>query len=57
LVPVFWAFNPAYARVRNEHVWPMARADITTAGMTPAAAEKAFKRVDEIFVQSPIAES
>ena len=51
----FWAFNSAYARVQNEHVWPMVWADITTAGMTPAAAaEKAFKRVEEIFAKYPI---
>jgi hypothetical protein len=58
MVPVFWAFNPAYARVQNEDVWPMARLDITTAGMTSeAAAEKAFNRVEEICAKYPIAQS
>jgi multiple sugar transport system substrate-binding protein len=53
----FWTFNPAYAQVQNEHVWPTAWADITTGGMTPqAAADKAFKRVEEIFAKYPIAQ-
>src|SRR5882762_7289637 len=57
-VPTFWTSNPAYAQVQNEHVWAVAWADIITAGMTPqAAAEKAFKRVEEIFAKFPIAES
>jgi multiple sugar transport system substrate-binding protein len=56
-LPSFWAFNPAYAQVQNEHVWPTGWADITTGGMTPqAAAEKAFKRVGEIFAKYPIAQ-
>jgi multiple sugar transport system substrate-binding protein len=54
-LPSFWTFNPAYAQVQNEHVWPTGWADITTGGMTPqAAAEKAFKRVEEIFAKYPI---
>jgi len=54
----YWAFNPAYAQVQNEHVWPTAWADIMKGGMSPeAAAEKAFKRVEEIFAKYPIAES
>jgi multiple sugar transport system substrate-binding protein len=57
-VPTFWTFNPAYAQVQNEHVWPTAWADIMTGGMTPeAAADKAFKRVEEIFAKYPIAQS
>ena len=40
----------SYAQVQNEHVWSAAWIDIMTGGMTPqAAAEKAFKRVEEIF--------
>jgi multiple sugar transport system substrate-binding protein len=51
----YWAFNPAYAQVQNEHVWPTGWADIMTGGMTPqAAAEQAFKRVEEIFSKYPI---
>jgi multiple sugar transport system substrate-binding protein len=54
-LPTFWTFNPAYAQVQNEHVFPTAWSDITTGGMTPqAAADKAFKRVEEIFAQYPI---
>jgi multiple sugar transport system substrate-binding protein len=54
-VPEFWVFNPAYAQVRNEHVWGVAWADIMKNGMTPeAAADKAFKRVEEIFAKYPI---
>ena len=57
-VPNFWAFNPAYAQVQNEHVWQTAWADIMKDGMTPqAAAEKAFKRVEEIFAKYPIAQT
>jgi multiple sugar transport system substrate-binding protein len=54
-LPTFWTFNPAYAQVQNEHVWPTGWADIMTGGMAPqAAAEKAFKRVEEIFAKYPI---
>ena len=50
-LPSFVTFNPAYAQVQNEHVW----ADIIQGRMTPqAAAEKAFKRVEEIFAKYPI---
>ena len=57
-IPEFWVFNPAYARVRNEHVWGAAWADIMQGGMTPeAAADKAFKRVEEIFAKYPIAQA
>jgi multiple sugar transport system substrate-binding protein len=54
----YWAFNPGYAQVQNEHVWPIAWADIIQSGMAPqAAAEKAFKRVEEIFSKYPITET
>ena len=54
-LPQFWVFNPAYAQVQNEHVWPTGWSDIIQGGMTPqAAAEKAFKRVEEIFAKYPI---
>ncbi|MSP00807.1 MAG: carbohydrate ABC transporter substrate-binding protein [Acetobacteraceae bacterium] len=57
-VPAFWVFNPAYAQVQNEHVWSAGWIDIMTGGMTPqAAAEKAFKRVEEIFAKYPIVQS
>src|SRR6266436_5074009 len=55
-IPTFWTSNPAYAQVQNEHVWAVAWSDIMTGGMAPqAAAEKAFKRVEEIFAKYPIA--
>src|ERR1700736_2011821 len=51
----YWAFNPAYAQVQNEHVWPTGWADIMQNGVAPqAAAEKAFKRVEEIFAKYPM---
>ena len=57
-VPTFWTSNPAYAQVQNEHVWQTAWAEIIKDGATPdAAAEKAFKRVEEIFAKYPIAPS
>jgi multiple sugar transport system substrate-binding protein len=54
-VPNFWVYNPAYAQVQNEHVFPNGWIDIMKEGMTPqAAGEKAFKRVEEIFAKYPI---
>ena len=54
-LPQFWAYNPAYAQVQNEHIWSIGWVDIMKEGMTPqAAAEKAFKRVEEIFAKYPI---
>jgi multiple sugar transport system substrate-binding protein len=56
-LPYFWVFNPAYAQVQNEHVWQTAWAEIMKDGVAPqAAAEKAFKRVEEIFAKYPIAQ-
>jgi hypothetical protein len=49
--------NSAYAQVQNEHVWRAAWAEIMKNEVTPqVAAEKAFKRVEEIFAKYPIAE-
>jgi multiple sugar transport system substrate-binding protein len=57
-VPQFWVFNPAWAQIQNEHVWMAGWADIMQNGTVPeAAAEKAFKRVEEIFAKYPIAQS
>jgi len=57
-LPQFWVFNPAYAQVRNEHVWSVGWVDIMKEGMAPpAAAEKAFKRVEEIFAKYPIGQA
>jgi multiple sugar transport system substrate-binding protein len=57
-VPQFWVFNPAYAQVQTEHVWSNGWVDVMQGGMTPqAAAEKAFKRIEEIFAKYPIEQS
>jgi multiple sugar transport system substrate-binding protein len=54
-VPRFFVYNPAYAQVQNEHVWSVGWVDIMKEGMAPqAAAEKAFKRIEEIFAKYPI---
>ena len=54
-VPEFYVYIPAYAQVRNEHVWAVGWTDIMQGGMKPEqAAEKAFKRVAEIFAKYPI---
>jgi multiple sugar transport system substrate-binding protein len=54
-VPDFFVFNPAWAEVRNTHVFGAAWADVMTGGMTPqAAAEKAFAQVEKIFAKYPI---
>ena len=55
-LPEFFVFNPAYAQVRNEHVFPTGWSDVMMQGMTPqAAAEKCIKRAQEIFAKYPIA--
>jgi multiple sugar transport system substrate-binding protein len=54
--PQFWAYNPAYSQLQNEHTWNTGWMDIIQGGMAPeAAAEKAFKRIEEIFAKYPIA--
>ncbi len=54
-VPDFFVYNPAYAEVRNTHVFGTAWADVIKGGMTPqAAADKAFKQVESIFAKYPI---
>ena len=55
-LPQLWVYNPAFAQVQNEHSFMTGWMDIIQGGMTPqAAAEKAFKRVEEIFAKYPIA--
>jgi multiple sugar transport system substrate-binding protein len=54
-VPEFFVYNPAYAEVRNQHVFGAAWADVIQHGMTPeAAADKAFKWVEAIFAKYPM---
>jgi multiple sugar transport system substrate-binding protein len=56
--PPYWAFNPGYAQIQTEHVWMQGWMDIIQQGMSPKdAAEKAFKRVEEIFAKYPIAQT
>jgi multiple sugar transport system substrate-binding protein len=53
--PDWFVFNPAWAEVRNQHVFGAAWADVMKNGMTPQeAAEKAFKWVEQIFAKYPI---
>jgi multiple sugar transport system substrate-binding protein len=55
-LPQMWVLNPAYAQVQNEHAFMTGWMDIIQNGMAPqAAAEKALKRVAEIFAKYPIA--
>jgi multiple sugar transport system substrate-binding protein len=55
-LPQMWVFNPAFAQAQNEHTFMTGWMDIIQGGMTPpAAAEKALKRVAEIFAKYPIA--
>jgi multiple sugar transport system substrate-binding protein len=56
-LPQLWVFNPAYAQVQNEHAFMTGWMDVIQSGMAPqAAAEKAFKRVEDIFAKFPIAQ-
>jgi hypothetical protein len=57
-VPSFWAYNPTFAQVQNEHIFMTGWTGIIQGGMVPqAAAEKALNRVAEIFVKYPITSS
>src|SRR5271157_724580 len=54
-VPNAWVYNPAFAQVQNEHTFPNGWAEIAKDGVAPqAAADKAFKRIEEIFAKYPI---
>jgi hypothetical protein len=56
-LPQLWVYNPAFTQVQNEHTFMTGWMDIIQSGMAPqAAAEKAFKRVEEIFAKYPIAQ-
>ena len=56
-MPNYPAFNPGYAEANAQQIWGAAEADVIRDGMTPqAAAEKAFKRAEEIFAKYPIAQ-
>jgi hypothetical protein len=57
-IPLYEAYNPAAAKVDSEHVFQLAWNDIVNNGMAPeGSADKALKRVQEIFAKYPIPQS
>ena len=57
-VPQYPVNNPGYAEVEATQIWGLAEADIMREGMTPqTAAEKALKRIEQIFAKYPIAQT
>ncbi len=57
-IPAFHVFNPGFGVVNAEQVWGQAEADIIRNGMTPqAATEKAFKHINSILANYPIAQT
>lgn len=49
-MPSWQIYNPAYAQVISEEVWPQAEAAVTQNGMTPEqAVNEAIKRIKVIF--------
>jgi len=55
-IPDYYVYNPAMAEVRNQHVFGLAMIDVAKEGLKPeAAADKALKRIEEIFAKFPIA--
>ena len=57
-IPPYEVFNPARAQVSTEHVTSVAMIDVMNNGMSPEAAiDKAFKRMEAIFAQYPIAQT
>jgi multiple sugar transport system substrate-binding protein len=51
-------FNPAWADVSTQHVIELAEFDVMNNGMAPeAAVDKAFKRIEAIFANYPIAQA
>jgi len=54
-IPPYEVYNPARAEVSTEHVFAIAMNDVINNGMTPqASADKAFKRIEEIFAKYPV---
>jgi multiple sugar transport system substrate-binding protein len=51
----FYSYNPAWAQVETEHVFNAVMADIWNGkASAKQAADKAFKRIEEIFAKYPI---
>jgi multiple sugar transport system substrate-binding protein len=49
-IPAWQVYNPAYAQVISEQVWPLAEAAVTQKNLTPEqAVEEAIKRIKTIF--------
>ena len=49
-IPAWQIYNPAYAQVVSEQVWPLAEAGVTQKGMTAEqAVDEAIKRIKVIF--------
>jgi multiple sugar transport system substrate-binding protein len=56
--PIYEAYNPAMAQIGAEHVIMTGCFDVMNNGMAPEkAADTAFKRMEEIFLKYPIAQS
>ena len=54
-IPIYEAYNPAFAQVGKEEALMAAAFDIINNGMAPEAAiDKAFRRAEEIFAKYPI---
>jgi len=54
-MPTYEAFSPAIAQINAEHVFQLGIAAVASQGVAPdVAAEKALKRIDEIFAKYPI---
>ena len=54
-IPIYEAYNPAFAQIGKEETLMAAAFDIINNGMAPEQAiDKAFKRAEEIFAKYPI---
>ncbi len=57
-MPYYYVFNPGIAVANAQQVWGQAEADVLRNGMTPTdAADKAFKRIEDILAKYPIVQS
>jgi len=57
-IPAFHVFNPGFGVVNAEQIWGQAEANIIRNGMTAqAATDKAFKQIDAILADYPIAQT
>jgi len=57
-IPNYYVHNPGFGVVNAEQIWGAAEADVIRNGLTPqAATEKAFKKIEAILAEYPIAQS